>query len=607
MRPLAPGDIRLLRIEAGTRPAPIRTTLGHMSLDSLPAYDALSYCWGPEGEDLPIICDDQKLFVRQNLFKALPFLRLADRERVIWIDAVCIDQKNEKEKTQQMGHMKLIYERASQVVIWLGTDPGADKRGFAMLENFNRAIAINNKYVYDLEGSYEDGLLPPVESSAWTALIKLFRRDWFFRVWVIQEAVSAKNLSVVCGNLSVNWQHIVQVSRVCRETGLLGGYTTESPVRGTHSAAVIDLLKSPGNGVTLLKLLALTRCYKATDPKDKVFALLDIASDGGSFEKYDYAHSTKHVFYSVAHRSLFQKKPFACLSSAGLSTTPRELQLPTWVPDWTNPNDNRVVIADSDCFSAAKTTTADWQICGDEKTLRIRGYAIDTISSINDSINEVDEELTNPALPVEFARVMLSGKRKMESWDKLIARAFGRVIDPTPKGLAATAMKYFTGVSPIPAPVVPEREEALWRTACCDLTPTGERAPARYAGGAQVYRMAFRLTDNNGVVHRWMADKALFDRHHFDARNYATAVRKYCTGRNLCVTRRGRLGNVPHSVSKVGDKICIFKGGDVPFVLRDVGNGYHQLVGECYVHGIMDGELMSQGNITSYEQDFWIR
>src|SRR5271154_1822389 len=78
MRPLAPGDIRLLRIEAGTRPAPIRTTLEHVSLDSLPAYDALSYCWGPKGEGLPIICNNQKLFVGQNLFEALPFLRLAD-------------------------------------------------------------------------------------------------------------------------------------------------------------------------------------------------------------------------------------------------------------------------------------------------------------------------------------------------------------------------------------------------------------------------------------------------------------------------------------------------------------------------------------------------
>jgi hypothetical protein len=174
-------------------------------------------------------------------------------------------------------------------------------------------IGINNEYIYDLEGGYKDGLLPPVESLAWTALIKLFRRDWFFRVWVIQEVVSAKNVSVVCGDLSVSWQYIVQVSRASRETGLLGGYTVESPARGTHSAAVIDLLKGPGEGVTLMKLLALTRCYKASNPRDKVFALLGIAADRDWFHQVDYALSTEQVFYSVAQRSLSEKKPF-CLS-----------------------------------------------------------------------------------------------------------------------------------------------------------------------------------------------------------------------------------------------------------------------------------------------------
>lgn len=609
MRPLEPDYIRLLYIEAGARSSPIRTRLNHVSKDSLPAYDALSYSWGPEDGGFPIICDRQQRLVRKNLFEALPFLRLADRERVIWIDALCINQEDNEEKTKQMPLMKLIYERASQVIIWLGTDPKADKGGFDMLKRFNLAIEMNSTYQYNLERNMEDGLLPPPMSPLWTALVKLFRREWFFRVWVIQEAVSAKEVFVVCGDLSVSWQHIVQVSRACRETALLGGYNMESPVRGTHSAAVIDLLRKGNEEANLMKLLILTRCYGASDPRDKVFALLGIASDRDSFDQADYAHTmeAKQVFYSVAERSIRQKNPFPCLSSAGLSSTRRQLQLPSWVPDWTNPNDNRVVIGDKDCFHAAGTTTRSLEICKDKKTLRIRGYVIDTISSIIPFTRKVEEEEVNPALPAEYARIMLGAKRTLESCDRLMDQAFGPVIPATGRGLVGAALQHFTGVSPLPIPVAPDREEVLWRTLCCDLTPMGQRAPARYAAGFQVWRMALRITDNNGVVHAWMGDKALYDRHHIHARECDAAIRTYWIGRNFCVTGRGRLALVPHDCSRVGDKICIFKGGPVPFVLRDIGNGYHQLAGECYVHGVMDGQLMKQANIGIYEQDFLIQ
>lgn len=63
---------------------------------------------------------------------------------------------------------------------------------------------------------------------------------------------------------------------------------------------------------------------------------------------------------------------------------------------------------------------------------------------------------------------------------------------------------------------------------------------------------------------------------------------------------------MPHD-SKVGDRICIFKGGSVPFVVRENVSGYYQLVGECYIHGIMDGEAMEREDLNTLEQDFRIR
>jgi Heterokaryon incompatibility protein (HET) len=80
---------------------------------------------------------------------------------------------------------KKIYKHASQVLIWLGKESEADQVGFAMLEAFKRSIDINNGYQYNFDQKVIDGIMPPVASSAWTGLVKLFQRDWFFRAWVI--------------------------------------------------------------------------------------------------------------------------------------------------------------------------------------------------------------------------------------------------------------------------------------------------------------------------------------------------------------------------------------------------------------------------------------
>jgi hypothetical protein len=69
----------------------------------------------------------------------------------MWIDAVCIDQGNNEEKTQQVGIMKEIYRCATQVLIWLGKEAEADRAGFAMLEAYKRSLDTN-------------GIMPPIQS-----------------------------------------------------------------------------------------------------------------------------------------------------------------------------------------------------------------------------------------------------------------------------------------------------------------------------------------------------------------------------------------------------------------------------------------------------------
>jgi hypothetical protein len=260
-----------------------------------------------------------------------------------------------------------------------------------MLDRFKKSIEMNCQYQYSFYENDKTSALPHIRSSAWTALVKLFRKDWFFRVWVIQEVVNARKVSVACGSLSVSWEVIVQVSRACQKIGYLGSYTIEGYAPGTDSAIVIDSLKRSKVEANMIELLRRTRTYKASNERDKVFALKGIAIDGQGYSVVDYSLSPEQIFRSVAIHSLSELKSLACLSSAGLRSPPLKLTLPTWVPDWTHNNDNRSVLGTGSRFSAAGSSTPSLKISADESTLIIDGYLIDTITHINSGLRRVQD------------------------------------------------------------------------------------------------------------------------------------------------------------------------------------------------------------------------
>jgi hypothetical protein len=187
MNPLPLDHIRLLHIEAGVDESPIRCRLVTTSLEASPPYEALSYTWGSTEQDSTITCDDVPLLVTQNLYDAIKYLRNPEHERIMWIDAVCINQRHDQERTEQVGIMKDIYAKASRVVIWLGKETSEDKAAFSILNRFNEIFA---KYGLVDIGPYPDESLglPSYYDPQWLALVRLFQREWFQRIWVVQEA-----------------------------------------------------------------------------------------------------------------------------------------------------------------------------------------------------------------------------------------------------------------------------------------------------------------------------------------------------------------------------------------------------------------------------------
>jgi Heterokaryon incompatibility protein (HET) len=136
MGPLPPDHIRLLHIEAGIDESPIRCRLVTTSLEASPIYEALSNTWGSTEQDSTITCDDAPMSVTCNVYHALQYLPNPELERVMWIDAVCINQWHDQERTEQVGIMKDIFAKASRVVIRLERETQEDKATFSMLNWF---------------------------------------------------------------------------------------------------------------------------------------------------------------------------------------------------------------------------------------------------------------------------------------------------------------------------------------------------------------------------------------------------------------------------------------------------------------------------------------
>jgi len=187
MKLLPPDHIRLIHIEAGPAEAPIRCKLQATSLHNALPYEALSYTWGSLEQESSITCDGVPKRVTQNLFDALEYLRQQEAERIMWIDAVCINQNSDQERTEQVGMMKDIYQKARHVVIWLGKETSEDKAAFELLNRFENVFAEHGLVNVGPLSLPALGL-PKMLDPSWATLVRLFQRPWFRRIWVMQEA-----------------------------------------------------------------------------------------------------------------------------------------------------------------------------------------------------------------------------------------------------------------------------------------------------------------------------------------------------------------------------------------------------------------------------------
>lgn len=250
--------------------------------DDLIQYEALSYTWGAPATPRSVTVDEQELAITENLYQALISLRHPNTDRILWIDAICIDQGNTKERSHQVAQMSDIYKQADCVVFFLGR---ATYSTDAFMDYMSLFQQERSKYVYR-SWARDDGRWKVIQEAIQGEINKpdiemlslglkgLLNRSWFLRVWILQEVANAKNAIVCCGRKEIA-ASVFSIAPVIFNV---------SP--SVHCQSVIDIMPGPwrqsswwSKGPCLYTLLSKFGGAQATESQDLIYALRGIATD----------------------------------------------------------------------------------------------------------------------------------------------------------------------------------------------------------------------------------------------------------------------------------------------------------------------------------------
>lgn len=493
-------EIRLVRILPDAGPT-IECELLHTSLENPRSYIAISYAWGDAEETRNIILNGHEFPVTENLWAALQRLRSRSFPVIIWADALCINQQNVNERSLQVQAMANIYSRAYSVALWLG--PEAD--------NSHEAIDLMHEM---LEAETKEGgagwLIRDIIGSRrrrqyFQSLVQLFNRDYWTRLWVVQEVINAAEVKVYCGSSSVPWASYAAASHLCQRYGpeldraqldaVAEGISSEPSLSSSRWSTALSMhgpglfrdqntLKRVAAG--LLPALLLHRDRACTDPRDKVYATLGLLS---AYERsefvVDYSLPVSHVFINVVDYLISTTRRLDVIrSSIRPSDYNSTVSLPSWAPDWSyNPNVRPICNKDRP-FSASGITDASFAFLNRRKQLEISAIFVDTIGSSGIELSshiDMDNVITaffawrlsviqrsgyNLAAHEVFCRTLSLGQSDHrwtpQEWMEFIYHTFGRLLQERLPALALDPQLQFYAAKPSPIPAE-QREDIFYK------------------------------------------------------------------------------------------------------------------------------------------------
>lgn len=619
-------------------------------------YTALSYRWGDptvKGAPVEILGDDEghQVQVTKSLEEILFHIRSREHSVVMWIDQICINQEDNEDKARQIPLMSKIYGRALNTLVWLTPSPaspvGVDP--FTLFYDF----AVKLQFVEDTisPDDFTRIGLPGPDSESWAQVWYVLSQEYFQRLWIIQEIALSTRPRLACGDHLLSWKvfsdacyrlHGSGASRWLMEKfspaschGRAGAKEVEEDVglslpRPDVCSAVMcldDLAHSPVNKLRL-SVLEATRGAQSWDARDKIYGMLGLDSSlettlGPDLLRwevdvsYHEENTAAELYRRIAVQILTkQNNPLVTLL-VNVDHYRSMPGLPSWVPDWSQPRRTISIGTGLDMagfYQASPVRRSDCTFGAGDRELHVHGQVVDTISKLTAVFRNPDMAWQDP--PANNATLLACHRlaKTLETYPGLPFES-----DTT---AATTTTTVF---------------EAFWRTLVADKDAAPglhreqiSRAHAPQAAFAEIFSLLLDAATGGAAdgdletpmpslpgqtysrrqrlpqgSRGRLVPESLSSAEGRGSKGAAAAFRAArvamwaaLVNRRVGVTDGGYLGAFPDSVQR-GDVVCVLRGCHVPLVLRPVGEGQgegrFEVLGECYVHGIMNGEAVRGG------------
>lgn len=571
-------------------------------------FTTLSYCWGEPSMTHPIILDGKAFLVTESLYNALLHFRTMKsniedeyedaEEHYWWIDAICINQGDLDERKSQVTLMSRLYKQAQTVHVWLGQENTNSAQAMRLIrdisylpteadewESWMYVAKPGQKFRPVGPGMAMRPLLPDMPSvngeerdDNYSALIDLYQRPWFSRVWIRQEIALPERVKVHCGQEICDWEQLI------RTADILSYFVDEYHVSSLQQDSIHrngfvvscfreavqlheirqDIRREGNNNYGALDSFAL-RCRNcdATDPRDKVYAMLPLVNPDEIDVRADYRKPAVEVFRDVTLTLL--KTSLDYLSGCHISE--RADDLPSWVPDL-QIHSKLIPTSCSDLphdkctynhWGDVPSDIPDFTYNASEETLNIRGVLFDAIRIVNHDLT-ITNDMNNAELraTVRQWREFLTAQRDhlFQQWDDV------------------STQEYYQKRAQYDQMFDPVLDQKHWEST---VLQNLENCEHRALGGDELlFKRWNDNIDHDPVLKKVgrllpLDPKVPLSKIIGRNQEYFAQLRKLAVGRCIMMTSRGGMGLVPSDALET-DEICFFDGTKCPFVIRRIDN-----------------------------------
>lgn len=459
----SPRHIRLLRLHKGNDWNEISCELIITALDDAPDFEALSYVWGDPAPRMRVHCSGRAAEIGPSLHGALHHLRQNSDSRILWADALCINQGDIQERNEQVRLMGELYKRAMKTLIWLGEDPDDQAwRAFQIIGVFDEILRDKGGVESQIATPNDQALARDVfhkvikGHTLIKAIIDLFERPWFSRKWIIQELLNSNCPVVISGTHELPWQILESFAVRLRQDlihifmGLAKPGTTS--IHHISSATVLAMMRKARNEFTLTDNIHRTLSFACSRPHDHIIGILGLvrSSEIHRFESL--------LDYEIPETELWHRYVKIAIESGDLGpllfvdTLPLEVRPISWVPNiarlsemvmkeplmiFSSKSTYSEVIVKGECpgkvytrhdrhMNASRNSELSARFLEDDTVLAVEGLFVDRVEELTSIAKPNNEEDVHSGA---FETMELKYDMEKQAWDESFSVAFKHTKD----------------------------------------------------------------------------------------------------------------------------------------------------------------------------------